>query len=41
MSDILQDAISNSISGQAASSEVLGQASTKLKSMLTLPVAYQ
>jgi len=41
MSDILQDAISNSISGQAATSEALGQASTKLKSMLTLPVAYQ
>jgi hypothetical protein len=41
MSDILQDAISNSISGQAATSEALGQASTKLESMLTLPVAYQ
>jgi multiple sugar transport system substrate-binding protein len=41
MSDILQDAISNSISGQAASKDALGQASTKLKSTLTLPVAYQ
>ena len=41
MSDILQDAISNSISGQAATGDALGQASTKLKSMLTLPVAYQ
>jgi multiple sugar transport system substrate-binding protein len=41
MSDILQDAISNSISGQAAAGDALGQAATKLKDVLTLPVAYQ
>ena len=41
MSDILQDAISNSISGQAAAKDALSQAATKLQSTLTLPVAYQ
>jgi multiple sugar transport system substrate-binding protein len=41
MSDILQDSISNAISGQGTSADVLSQADTKLKSILTLPVAYQ
>jgi multiple sugar transport system substrate-binding protein len=41
MSDILQDAISNSISGQTPSGAALGGAATKLKDVLTLPVAYQ
>lgn len=41
MSDILQEQISNAISGQATSSDALGQAATKLKAILTLPVAYQ
>ena len=41
MSDILQDSISNAISGQATSKDALSQAATKLKSTLTLPVAYQ
>ena len=41
MSDILQEAISNAISGQASSADVLSQAATKLKAILTLPVAYQ
>jgi len=41
MSDILQEAISNSISGQTPKGDAFGQASTKLESILTLPVAYQ
>jgi multiple sugar transport system substrate-binding protein len=41
MSDILQEAISNSISGQTPTGDAFGQASTKLESILTLPVAYQ
>jgi multiple sugar transport system substrate-binding protein len=41
MSDILQEAVSNAISRQTPASAALDQAATKLKSVLTLPVAYQ
>lgn len=41
MSDILQDAVSNAISRQTPASAAFDQAATKLKSVLTLPVAYQ
>jgi len=41
MSDVLQEAISNAISGQTSSQDALSGAATKLKSLLTLPVTYQ
>jgi multiple sugar transport system substrate-binding protein len=41
MSDILQDAISNAISGQAPSAAALAGADAKLRALLTLPVQYQ
>ncbi len=41
MSDVLQDSISNAISGQTSSGDALAGADSRLRSILTLPVAYQ